>query len=99
MLLLRRGLKNSRDERKLPHGDLPKIPTGHRLENEAHDGSVHRCAGAQTESSPDLPPPPLGPQNAEKGEGVNAAKGVQIASLLYDAAVEEQASKTKHDQD
>jgi hypothetical protein len=47
------ALKKISEMKSRPHGDLPKIPTGHRQENEAHDG---RCIAVlvYTESSPDF---------------------------------------------
>lgn len=74
---------------KPPHGDLPKISIGHRQENEAHDG---RCGGTVGTHLEHLSHHLIsrhrlwGRGKGGKGRR-NPAKGIQITSLLYDAAL------------
>ena len=84
----------SRDEEATAWGSPADLNRSQARKYEAHDGRCYCFVGGQLSHHLIYRHRFHVPRKGEKGEGGNDAKGVQIASLLYDAA-----AKSKQDQD
>jgi hypothetical protein len=88
----------SRDEEATPWGSPADLNRSQARKYEAHDGRCYCFVGVQLSHHLIYRHRFFVLRKGEKGEGGNAAKGIQIVSLLHDACCKEQA-KPRQDQD